>query len=168
MSRTSRSAVEVRNLIKSLPGRGATALVCTHRLAEIEMTCDYVIARPGSRWIEAGWPRDLSSTLPAIIASVGIGFGFGLPARSFGGGSTIAIAFVYVLGGVLSFMPGLRKLTFEQFSSDLSQRIAGSTSSEPLSHAEHGALVSVIRRDPPCPNLRRPPERASRDASPNT
>ena len=36
-------AVEVRNLVRSLPERGATTLLCTHRLAEVEATCDYVV-----------------------------------------------------------------------------------------------------------------------------
>lgn len=36
-------AVEIRDLIRSLPGRGATTLLCTHRLAEVEATCDYVV-----------------------------------------------------------------------------------------------------------------------------
>ena len=34
---------EVRKLITELPAQGATTLVCTHRLAEIESTCDYVV-----------------------------------------------------------------------------------------------------------------------------
>jgi ABC-2 type transport system ATP-binding protein len=35
--------VEIRDLVKSLPARGATTLLCTHRLAEVEATCDYVV-----------------------------------------------------------------------------------------------------------------------------
>jgi ABC-type multidrug transport system ATPase subunit len=41
--------VEVRNLVRSLPERNATTLLCTHRLAEVEATCDYVVVlRQGS------------------------------------------------------------------------------------------------------------------------
>ncbi len=47
-------AVEVRNLIRELPRRGATALVCTHRLAEIEATCDYVVVLQQGRLIQQG------------------------------------------------------------------------------------------------------------------
>ena len=36
-------SLEIRQLIKELPGRGITTLVCTHRLAEIESTCDYAV-----------------------------------------------------------------------------------------------------------------------------
>lgn len=35
--------VEIRDLVRSLPARGATTLLCTHRLAEVEATCDYVV-----------------------------------------------------------------------------------------------------------------------------
>lgn len=34
---------EIRRLIQELPSRGITTLVCTHRLAEIESTCDYAV-----------------------------------------------------------------------------------------------------------------------------
>ena len=36
-------AVEIRNIVRNLPARGATALVCTHRLEEVEKSCDYVV-----------------------------------------------------------------------------------------------------------------------------
>lgn len=36
-------SVEIRNLIKRLPEQGTTTLICTHRLDEIENTCDYVV-----------------------------------------------------------------------------------------------------------------------------
>ena len=36
-------AVEIRNIVRDLPARGATALVCTHRLEEVEKSCDYVV-----------------------------------------------------------------------------------------------------------------------------
>jgi ABC-2 type transport system ATP-binding protein len=55
-------AVEVRKLIKELPGRGATALVCTHRLAEIERTCDYVVVLRAGTLLRQG-------TLQEIISS---------------------------------------------------------------------------------------------------
>ena len=35
--------VEIRDLVRSLPARGATTLLCTHRLEEVEATCDYVV-----------------------------------------------------------------------------------------------------------------------------
>jgi ABC-type multidrug transport system ATPase subunit len=54
-------AVEVRNLVRSLPKRGATTLLCTHRLAEIEATCDYVVVLQNGRLITQG-------TLAGVIA----------------------------------------------------------------------------------------------------
>jgi len=47
-------AVEVRNLVRELPGRGATTLLCTHRLAEIEATCDYVVVLQAGKLITQG------------------------------------------------------------------------------------------------------------------
>ena len=46
--------VEVRNLVRSLPERGATTLLCTHRLAEVEATCDYVVLLQHGRLDHAG------------------------------------------------------------------------------------------------------------------
>jgi ABC-type multidrug transport system ATPase subunit len=54
-------AVEVRNLIRSLPKRGATTLLCTHRLAEIEATCDYVVVLQDGRLITQGTLDDVIS-----------------------------------------------------------------------------------------------------------
>jgi ABC-2 type transport system ATP-binding protein len=47
-------AVEVRELVRSLPQRGATTLLCTHRLAEIEATCDYVVVLQNGSLIAQG------------------------------------------------------------------------------------------------------------------
>ena len=46
--------VEVRELVKELPRRGATALVCTHRLAEVEAMCDYVVVLAKGRLLRQG------------------------------------------------------------------------------------------------------------------
>ena len=46
--------VEVRELVKELPRRGATALVCTHRLAEVEAMCDYVVVLAGGKLLRQG------------------------------------------------------------------------------------------------------------------
>jgi ABC-type multidrug transport system ATPase subunit len=52
-------AVEVRKLVRSLPERGATTLLCTHRLAEIEATCDYVVVLQNGRLITEGTLADV-------------------------------------------------------------------------------------------------------------
>jgi ABC-2 type transport system ATP-binding protein len=64
-------AVEVRDIVRSLPQRGATTLLCTHRLAEVEATCDYVVVLQGGRLITSG-------TLDDVIAQ---GDGGGLTVR---------------------------------------------------------------------------------------
>jgi ABC-type multidrug transport system ATPase subunit len=46
--------VEIRDLVRSLPARGATTLLCTHRLAEVEATCDYVVVLQGGALIARG------------------------------------------------------------------------------------------------------------------
>lgn len=55
-------SVEIREIIRHLPERGATALVCTHRLAEIEKTCDYVVVLRKGRLVSQG-------SLDEILAS---------------------------------------------------------------------------------------------------
>ncbi|MGE0066689.1 MAG: ABC transporter ATP-binding protein [Solirubrobacterales bacterium] len=64
-------AVEVRNLVRALPERGATTLLCTHRLAEIEATCDYVVVLQAGRLITQG-------SLDEVISGAG---GSGLEVR---------------------------------------------------------------------------------------
>ena len=54
--------VEVRELVKELPARGATALVCTHRLAEVEAMCDYVVVLAKGKLLRQG-------TLAEVISS---------------------------------------------------------------------------------------------------
>ncbi len=49
--------VEIRDLVRSLPARGATTLLCTHRLAEVEATCDYVVVSAARRAARAGTDR---------------------------------------------------------------------------------------------------------------
>jgi ABC-2 type transport system ATP-binding protein len=57
-------SVEIRNLVKRLPERGTTTLICTHRLDEIEKTCDYVVVLREGHLITEG-------TLADVIALAG-------------------------------------------------------------------------------------------------
>jgi len=52
-------AVEVRDLVRELPERGATTLLCTHRLAEVEATCDYVVLLQQGRLVTQGTLQDV-------------------------------------------------------------------------------------------------------------
>lgn len=52
-------ALEVRNLVRSLPERNATTLLCTHRLAEVEATCDYVVVLQSGRLVTQGTLADV-------------------------------------------------------------------------------------------------------------
>jgi ABC-type multidrug transport system ATPase subunit len=54
-------SVEIRDLVKRLPERGTTTLICTHRLDEIEKTCDYVVVLRDGQLITEG-------TLSEVIA----------------------------------------------------------------------------------------------------
>jgi len=57
--------VEIRNLVRSLPERGATTLLCTHRLAEVEATCDYVVVLQQGRLVSQGSLEDVIDSASA-------------------------------------------------------------------------------------------------------
>jgi ABC-type multidrug transport system ATPase subunit len=57
-------SVDIRNLVKRLPEQGTTTLICTHRLDEIEKTCDYVVVLREGHLITEG-------TLADVIAMAG-------------------------------------------------------------------------------------------------
>jgi ABC-2 type transport system ATP-binding protein len=80
-------AVEVRDIVRSLPERGATTLLCTHRLAEVEATCDYVVVLQQGRLITSG-------TLDDVIAQASSG---GLAIRVAPGEVDAALAAVTAL-----------------------------------------------------------------------
>ena len=81
-------AVEVRDIVRSLPARGATTLLCTHRLAEVEATCDYVVVLQQGRLVTSG-------TLEDVIAQAASG---GLTIRVAPGELDAALAVVRALG----------------------------------------------------------------------
>jgi ABC-2 type transport system permease protein len=67
----------------------------------------------------------LFGAVPSWIAGGVVGFGAGLLTRSFGGGIAIALVFVLVLGGIVSFVPPLKHLSYTELTSDLTNRIGG-------------------------------------------
>jgi ABC-2 type transport system ATP-binding protein len=64
--------VEIRNLIRGLPERDATALVCTHRLAEVEATCDYVVVLDRGRLLAQGPLAEVVASAPSGGEVVGV------------------------------------------------------------------------------------------------
>ena len=67
--------------------------------------------------------RAVFAVIPDAIFSAAVGFGFGLLARSMAGGVTFALVFLLVLSGVLSFIPGLKNLSYGQATSDITAGI---------------------------------------------
>ena len=58
--------------------------------------------------------------VPETIAAAALGFAFGLITLSLGGGISLGILFILVLGGLLSVIPGLEAITYSQLTQDLS------------------------------------------------
>ena len=54
-------SVEIRNLVKRLPEQGTTTLICTHRLDEIEKTCDYVVVLRDGHLIAQGTLAEITA-----------------------------------------------------------------------------------------------------------
>jgi len=82
--------------------------------------------------------RQVVAVLPPAIAAGVVGFGFGLLAGSTGGGIAAAFAFVFVLDGFLTQIPGLGEWTFGQVTGDLQAKIAGDGT------AEHALVASLL------------------------
>ena len=64
--------VEMRNLILALPSRGATTLLCTHRLSEVERTCDYVVVLRGGHLITQGSIEEIIAGASGSGIDVGV------------------------------------------------------------------------------------------------
>lgn len=60
-------AVDIRKLVTALPQRGATALVCTHRLAEVEHMCDYVVVLREGELVTQGSLEDILAAASAAF-----------------------------------------------------------------------------------------------------
>jgi ABC-type transport system involved in multi-copper enzyme maturation permease subunit len=69
---------------------------------------------------------ELFGSVPVWVAGSAVGFGFGLIARSLGGGIAISLVFILAFDGIISFIPGASDYTFGQLSQDLTDRISGS------------------------------------------
>ena len=69
--------------------------------------------------------KRLFSEVPQWIAAVVVGFGFGLLARSLGGGIALSLVFVLAFDGIVSFIPGAADYTYGQLSVDLGNGLTG-------------------------------------------
>jgi ABC-2 type transport system permease protein len=80
----------------------------------------------------------LFGSVPAWAAAAAVGFGFGLLARAFGGGIAAGLVFVLAFDGLVSFIPGLKYLTFGQLTHDLTNGIGG------LGETENSLGVAIL------------------------
>ena len=83
------------------------------------------VIRAGGKENAGDIAQAMFAVLPDALAAALIGFGFGLLGRSMGGGVTLALAFRFVLSGILSLVPGLKKVSFDQASADLTTALSG-------------------------------------------
>jgi ABC-2 type transport system permease protein len=119
-------------LLLGLVGLGLVAVGATIGLS------DLAAARAGADVDQGDVARQVAAVLPPAIAAGVVGFGFGLLAGSMGGGIAVAFAFVFVLDGFLTQIPGLGDWTFGTVTSDIQAKIAGSGT------AEHALLPSLL------------------------
>lgn len=80
----------------------------------------------------------LFGAVPTWAAAAAVGFGFGLLARAFGGGIAAALVFVLAFDGLVSFIPGLKNLTFGQLTHDLTNGIGG------LGETKNSLAVAIL------------------------
>ncbi len=86
----------------------ASALVGAAAAATAGGLINIAISRADSSADVGDLARSIFSIVPDGIICAAVGFGFGLLARSLGGGITLALAFLYVVSGVLAFIAGLK------------------------------------------------------------
>ena len=77
-------------------------------------------------------------SVPVWLSASVIGFGFGLLARSPGGGIAISLVFVLAFDGIISFIPGVQDYTYGQLTGDLTSNIGGS------GQTQNGLAVAIV------------------------
>jgi ABC-2 type transport system permease protein len=80
----------------------------------------------------------LFGSVPVWMASAVIGFGFGLLARSPGGGIAVSLVFVLAFDGIISFIPGVQDYTYGQLTADLTNTIGGT------GETQNGLAVAIV------------------------
>ena len=104
------SAAAVAALAAAAAGGGLVQLAANHAGIAID---------------EGDLAAALFGQVPEAVSSAAIGFGFGLLARSLGGGIALGLVFLLVFDGFLSFIPGAEDYSYGQLSQDLSNDITG-------------------------------------------
>lgn len=100
--------------------------------------CNLAAEHAGTTIDRGDLAGQMFGSVPAWMAAAAIGFGFGLIARSFGGGIAAGLVFVLAFDGLVSFIPGLENLTFGQLSHDMTNGIGG------LGETENSLAVAIL------------------------
>jgi ABC-2 type transport system permease protein len=104
------AAAAVAGLAAAAAGGGLVQLAATHAGIAVD---------------EGDLAAALFGQAPETVSTAAIGFGFGLLARSLGGGIALGLVFLLVLDGFISFIPGAEDYSYGQLSQDLSNSITG-------------------------------------------
>jgi ABC-2 type transport system permease protein len=89
--------------------------------------------------------RALFANVPGPIFAAAVSFGLGLLTRSLGGAITVALTFIFVLTGILGFLPSVNRLMYTKFEGDLTSRLAGEVvAGGPEVHSLPVALLGVV------------------------
>ena len=85
---------------------------------------DIAASRAGIELNDGHLARVIFANVAPGILGAAVGFGFGLLARSMGGGITLALVFAFVLDGFLGLVPGIGDYTWGRLSSNLTNHLA--------------------------------------------
>ena len=116
-------------------------VLCLAAAATSGGLADLATSRAGLSIERGDLARAMFGVVPTGVASVVIGFAFALLTRSMGGGIALAAAFVFVLDGVLGFIPGIEHLTFDTLTTDLTNHISGVGGTY---HSAGAAVLGVV------------------------
>ncbi|SOD73400.1 ABC-2 family transporter [Jatrophihabitans sp. GAS493] len=113
-------------------------VLCVAAAATSGGLADLASSRAGVTVDRGDLARAMFGTVPTGVATVVVGFAFALLTRSMGGGIALAAAFVFVLDGLLGFVPGVGHLTFDSLTQDLSNHISD------VGQTHHSAGVAIL------------------------
>lgn len=88
--------------------------------------------------------RAMFANVPAAVAVAVVSFGLGLLTRSLGGAITLALTFIFVLTGLLSFLPRVGRFMYTTFEGDMTSRLAGQVVPGAEAYSLPVAVLGVI------------------------